>query len=103
MRIFNRGPNRSPRNARLICLAVFLVASVCLIWKFHTVPAQAAGAPKDNASLVDAFRHVEVASVSDALEQVTGKKMYMSHRMRPIFPSKFAGCCFNRAIEKRGE
>ncbi len=100
MRIFNRGPNRSPRNARLIWLAVFLVASVCLIWKFHTVPAQAAGAPKDNASLVDAFRHVEVASISDALEQVTGKKMYMSHRMRPIFASKFAGVALTVRLKK---
>jgi hypothetical protein len=68
VRIFNRGPNRPPRNARVIWLAAFLMASLCLIWKFHTVSAQAAGAPKDEASLVDAFRHVEVASVSDALE-----------------------------------
>ena len=28
------------------------------------------------------YRHVEVASVSDALEQITHKKMYMSHRMQ---------------------
>jgi hypothetical protein len=69
VRIFNRSRNRSPRNARLIWLAVFLVASLSFIWKFNTVPAQAAGAPKDEASLVDAFRNVEVSSVSDALEQ----------------------------------
>lgn len=100
MHIFNRDPNRSRRNARLIWLAVFLMASLCLIWKFHTVPAQAAGAPKDDASLVEAFRHVEVASVSDALEQVTGKKMYMSHRMRPIFPSKFAGIALTVRLKK---
>src|SRR5262249_49084237 len=55
---------------------------------------------KDEASLVDAFRHVEVASVSDALEQVTGKKMYMSHRMRPIFPSKFAGVALTVRLKK---
>jgi regulator of RNase E activity RraA len=42
-------------------------------------------------SLLDGFRHVEVASVSDALEQVLGRKMYMTHRMRPIFPAKFVG------------
>ena len=34
---------------------------------------------------------MEVASVSDALEQLTGKRMYMSHRMHPIFTTKFAG------------
>jgi len=100
MRIFNRDPKNSWRKAKAIWVAVFLMASLCLIWKFHTIPAQAAGAPKDEASLVDAFRHVEVASVSDALEQVTGKKMYMSHRMRPIFPSKFAGVALTVRLKK---
>jgi hypothetical protein len=44
-----------------------------------------------DAALLDGYRHVEVASVSDAMEKITGLRMYMSHRMRPIFPSKFAG------------
>lgn len=45
-----------------------------------------------DAALLDGYRHVEVASVSDAMEEkITGLRMYMSHRMRPIFPSKFAG------------
>jgi len=48
-------------------------------------------AANDELTLLDAFRHVEVASVSDALEKISGHKMYMSHRMRPIFGSKFAG------------
>jgi len=43
---------------------------------------------------------VEVASVSDALEQVTGKKMYMSHRMRPIFPTRFAGFAITVSLKK---
>jgi regulator of RNase E activity RraA len=42
-------------------------------------------------NLIADYRRVEVASVSDALEQLTGKRMYMSHRMRPILTSKFAG------------
>jgi regulator of RNase E activity RraA len=53
-----------------------------------------------NADLLDGFRHVEAASVSDALEQITGKKMYMSHRMRPIFPAKFAGFALTVALKK---
>src|SRR5689334_13218238 len=44
-----------------------------------------------DSALLDGFRHTEVASVSDALEQLTGKKMYMTHHMRPIFTSRFAG------------
>ena len=34
----------------------------------------AASSPSPDAVLLDGFRHVEVASVSDALEQLTGKK-----------------------------
>ena len=47
-------------------------------------------AQSDNNLIAD-FRHVEVASVSDALEQLTGQRMYMSHRMHPLFTTKFAG------------
>jgi regulator of RNase E activity RraA len=54
----------------------------------------------DAASLLEGFRHVEVASVSDALEQIAGRKMYMSHRMRPIFPSKFAGFAVTVLLKK---
>jgi len=52
------------------------------------VPAAATG---ETAQLVAGFRRVEAASVSDAIEQLLGKKMYMSHRMRPIASSHFAG------------
>jgi regulator of RNase E activity RraA len=50
-----------------------------------------------DADVVSQFRRVEVASVSDAIEQIMGKKMYMSHRMQPIFVSKFAG--FARTVQ----
>src|SRR6202521_2218014 len=50
-----------------------------------TTPSQS------ESALIADFRRVEVASVSDALEQLTGKRMYMSHRMHPIFTTKFAG------------
>ncbi len=55
---------------------------------------------KNAGELLDGFRHVEAASVSDALEQVTGKRMYMTHRMRPIFPAKFAGYALTVALKK---
>src|ERR1700736_6666512 len=50
----------------------------------------------ESAMLAD-FRRVEVASVSDALEELTGKRMYMTHRMHPIFTTKFAG--FARTVQ----
>ncbi len=37
------------------------------------------------------YRHVEVSSVSDAIEQLTGQRQYMTHHMQPIFTTKFAG------------
>jgi len=47
--------------------------------------------PMADSELIAQFRHVEVASVSDAIEQVLHKRMYMTHRMQPIFTAKFAG------------
>jgi regulator of RNase E activity RraA len=52
--------------------------------------AGATASQTDNTLIAD-FRRVEVASVSDALEQLTGKRMYMTHRMHPILTTKFAG------------
>ena len=62
------------------------------ITALYAQPApDAAAYAADPALLLDGFRHVEVASVADAIEQLNGQRRYMSHRMRPIFPSKFAG------------
>src|SRR5215467_8143103 len=63
--------------------------------------AQLAPSPSDkDAALLEGFRHVEVASVSDALEQLTGRKMYMTHRMRPIFTTRFAGRALTVLLKK---
>src|SRR6204780_3670215 len=43
------------------------------------------------AAMLAGYRHVEVSSVSDAIEQLTGQRMYMTHHMQPIFTTKFAG------------
>ena len=43
------------------------------------------------ALLLEAYKHVEAASVSDAMEQLLHEKRYMSHHMQAIFPTKFAG------------
>jgi regulator of RNase E activity RraA len=41
--------------------------------------------------LIEGFRQVEGASVADAMEQLYGQRNYMSHSMRPLAPTKFAG------------
>ena len=51
-------------------------------------------------SLVDGFRTVEVASVSDAMEQLYGQRAYMSHDMRPLSPVKFAGPAVTVQLKK---
>lgn len=55
----------------------------------------------DPASLLDAYKHVEVASVSDAIEQKLGQRMYLSHRMQPIFPTHFSGWALTVRLEKQ--
>lgn len=47
-------------------------------------------APSSN-DLMEGFRLVEVSSVADAMEQLYGQKAYMSHEMRSVFVTKFAG------------
>jgi regulator of RNase E activity RraA len=90
---------RVPRKS----LIAALILSVCLLLlvarPFARARAQAPAA-QDAATLLEGFRHVEVASVSDALEQLTGRKMYMSHRMRPIFTTKFAGFAVTVLLKK---
>src|SRR5215470_2104768 len=56
--------------------------------------------PDSDAALLEGFRHVEVASVSDAIEQILNRKMYMSHRMRPIFNTRFAGFAVTVLLKK---
>ncbi len=52
-------------------------------------------------SLVEGFRLVEVASVADAMEQLYGKRAYMSHDVRPLAPTKFAGPAVTVLLKKQ--
>lgn len=52
-------------------------------------------------NLLEAYRHVEVASVSDAIEQLLGRRMYLSHRMQPLFATRFTGLALTVRLEKR--
>jgi regulator of RNase E activity RraA len=59
----------------------------------------AAGAQSTDP-VIEGLRLVEVASVADAIEQLYGQKMYMSHDMRPLFPAKFAGPAVTVLLKK---
>ena len=52
--------------------------------------------------LVEGFRLVEAASVADAMEQLYGQRSHMSHEMRPLFTTKFAGPAVT-VLMKKGE
>ena len=81
-------------------LTIVLVTACAGTWFLVAQPAPARLTPTDESALVAAFRKVEVASVSDAMEQLAGKKMYMSHRMTPIFTTKFAGIARTVQLKK---
>jgi regulator of RNase E activity RraA len=90
------------RNRRGIAVTGVLLSSALLaVAAFLSVPrAFSSPGATAEASLLDGYRHVEVASVSDAMEKLTGRRMYMSHRMRPIFPTKFAGLAVTVKLKK---
>jgi regulator of RNase E activity RraA len=80
-------------NRRKLFLTAALLAPCSLAAIFlraQTFPDPSVYA-NDTAAMIAGYRHVEVSSVSDAIEQTTGKRMYMSHKMQPIFNTKFAG------------
>jgi regulator of RNase E activity RraA len=85
---------RSLVKSRTFAATLLSIGFLCASpYAARLLGAQSGGAqaaPSEDSLIAD-FRRVEVASVSDALEQLTGKRMYMSHRMHPIFTTKFAG------------
>jgi len=76
---------------RRVVLLLFVPALVSAGWVTAQPP---------EVSLVEGFRMVEVASVSDAMEQLYGQRAYMSHDMRPLSPSKFAGPAVTVQLKK---
>src|SRR5215475_11611431 len=75
---------------RILFIAVVAVFAVS-VWLW----AQPAGDP-----LIEGFRTVEVSSVADAMEQLYGQKVYMSHDMRPLNTTKFAGPAVTVLLKK---
>jgi regulator of RNase E activity RraA len=83
--------------------AAFVVFVALVIGAVVLTPPRAFSRPADQmseAELLEGYRHVEVASVSDAIEKLTARRMYLSHRMYPIFTSKFAGLALTVKLKK---
>ena len=81
---------------KLLALSSITVALCCALLFAPKIakPVHASDA------LIEGFKQVEVASVADAMEQLYGKKIYMSHSMRPLFTTKFAGPAVTVMLKK---
>src|SRR5262245_22647828 len=75
-----------------IIIAGVVVAAIAVTLLMAQAPAA--------DSLSDGFRYVEVSSVTDAMEQLYGQKIYMSHEMRPLATTKFAGPAVTVLLKK---
>jgi regulator of RNase E activity RraA len=84
-------PRRTWIAVVLILLPLLLCAGLLLRLRAQETSHDAAYYARNPAEMLSGYRHVEVASVSDAEEQLYGQRMYMSHRMQSLFPTKFAG------------
>src|SRR5216684_7803712 len=76
---------------RYISLLLVVLIAGAAVWLY----GQPAGDP-----LSEGFRLVEVASVADAIEQLYGQRAHMSHEMRPLFTTKFAGPAVTVLLKK---
>lgn len=88
------------RRRRILVPMLVALAVAALAWPPSGKSRQQTEPTNDTAALLAAYRRVEVASVSDAIEQLSRRKMYMSHRMRPIFNTKFAGFALTVLLKK---
>jgi regulator of RNase E activity RraA len=89
---------RGMRLLLSICAAG--IAGTIGIASWADTPMTAADYTAHPQEMVDAYRHVEAASVSDAMEQLLHEKRYMSHRMQAIFPTKFAGTAITVLLKR---
>jgi 4-hydroxy-4-methyl-2-oxoglutarate aldolase len=68
-----------------------IIAGLAVFW----LMAQAS-----SGSLIQGYRETEVASVADAMEQLYGQQAFMSHEMRPLEKTKFAGPAWTVLMKK---
>lgn len=92
-------------SSRVRIAVAATIACATLLTITHIVhadtPKTAAEYKADPVAMLDAYRHVEAASVSDAIEQLLHERRYMSHRMQSIFPAKFAGSAITVKLVKQ--
>ncbi len=83
--------SKARTQTAMLLVLTFLTLAAIYVRRAYAQSNQPSATPLTDTELIAQFRHVEVASVSDAIEQILHKRMYMTHHMQPIFTSKFAG------------
>lgn len=73
------------RNQKFAGIGMLAVASLALV-----SPAWQKG-PDSGDPLLNGFKKTALASVSDAVDEIVGKRGYMSHDMRPRVPGQVVG------------
>jgi regulator of RNase E activity RraA len=89
------------RRGILLGSVTLILAAAGLVLTLHAdAPLTQSDYERDPTRMLEAYRHVEAASVSDAEEQLLHEKHYMSHRMQAVFPTKFAGVALTVLLKK---
>jgi 4-hydroxy-4-methyl-2-oxoglutarate aldolase len=85
---------------RILSLSSVAALSVVFLLQRGAIAQNTAPPPPPNTNVVEGLRMVEVASVSDAIEQLYGQRAYLAHDMRPVFKTKFAGPAVTVLLKK---
>jgi regulator of RNase E activity RraA len=103
MRLSILSPISSSNRTRFLVAVAIVSATLLTITSVVRADAQKTveDFAADPVAMLEAYRHVEAASVSDAIEQLLHEKHYMSHRMQSIFPTKFAGTAITVKLVKQ--
>jgi len=80
------------KRTLFVTVVAAILFSVSLMVRLRAQPAA--------DPLIEGFRLVEVASVSDAMEQLYKQRAYMSHEMRALSTAKFAGPAVTVLLKK---
>jgi 4-hydroxy-4-methyl-2-oxoglutarate aldolase len=80
---------RSPVRVSSLLIACAVVAAAAIPVSVRQAAAPALGTPTD--PLIAGFSRSTVASVSDAVDQVIGRRGYLAHDMRPYVSGAFVG------------
>jgi len=79
-------------------MAALMALGLVTLFASIAVTEKSEAAGPTLTQLVEGFKETTVASVSDAIDQVTGQRGFMYHDMRPLFKAKVVGAAVTAMI-----